>query len=690
MKKKVGHLFLTTFLLLTFVFPACAWAETSPAAPAVLRLAGDDRYLTAAAIARDGWSTSAYAILAYGQNYPDALSAVPLAQKYDAPILLTPAQALPDATKQALTDLKVKNVLIVGGNDVITAAVESELRSLGLTVTRFAGADRYETAIKIAEQLASPATLFVATGEDYSDALSVGPIAAAEQAPVILVPGTYLPDAVKGYLAAGSAAKTYFVGDAGVIADSVYQQFPNPVRLTGSDKYARNIAVNQQFDSGFATGSICLATGEGFADALTGAAYAAQLKAPVVLTGSTPAAVTKDYYQAKVKVAKNIYVFGGTGVLAASVLNDLAGPNTGSPAGAIKIGALLELTGPLAAYGQAGLNGMQLALDRQNAAGGVLGRKLTLIQADNQSDAAESAVQAGKLAARDQVIAILGPMASSGTLAALPAATQNKLPLITPTASNPALTVNADGTLNPWIFRACFSDPFQGTLGADFAVRTLKAGSAAIITDQGSDYSQGLAQAFAAEFTKNGGKIAVKEQYTGGAKDFWPVLNKVKAQNPDLIYLPGYYQEVGLIIKQGRELGLSQPFLGGDAWNAGNLAAIAGIGNLNGTYYIDHTAAGDPIFQDFSQTYQAKFGSDADAFAALGYDAAGMLIQAIRNAGSTDTEKIRQALENLQGYSGVSGIISVDPQTHNLRKSGAVIQYKDGKMSFLTRLDPMD
>ncbi|MDR3600487.1 MAG: cell wall-binding repeat-containing protein [Desulfosporosinus sp.] len=317
-KKKIMVIVLMFMTLAFFSIPT--YASTSPL---VTRLAGPDRYATAQAIAKQGWTQSDYAVLAYGENFPDALSAVVLAKKYDAPIVLTSGNNLPSVTKQTLTDLKVKNVFIIGGSGVIPASIESELKLMGITPTRIAGQDRYETSLKIAQQISSPSELIVTTGEDYPDALSIASIAGVKQIPIILVPKDSIPDAVKNYISSLNVNKTYVIGDSSIIDDSVCNQFPKPERIVGADKYERNIAINKEFNSDFDSSSTCIATGEGFADALTGAAYAAKIDAPIVLENSISSTATQNYYQQRLANANNIYVFGGTGVVSDSLIQEL-------------------------------------------------------------------------------------------------------------------------------------------------------------------------------------------------------------------------------------------------------------------------------------------------------------------------------------------------------------------------------
>lgn len=330
-----------------------------------------------------------------------------------------------------------------------------------------------------------------------------------------------------------------------------------------------------------------------------------------------------------------------------------------------------------------------MAFEQQNAKGGVLsGKKLEYVSADNKSDAGESTVAATKLATQDKVVAILGPMTSGDTLAAAQVVSDSKVPLITPTGTSDKVTIE-NGQVKPWIFRACFIDPFQGQVAANFTSDNLKLKKAALFIDQKGDYSKGLATSFEENLKKAGGEIVAKEQYVAGSdKDFRATLTRIKAANPEVVFVPGYYQEVGLILKQAREMGMNQVFLGGDGWGSPQLVDVAGKAALENTYYVNHGAIDDPGMAQFFKDFKAKYQSDPDTFAALGYDAANMLIKAIETAGSTDSEKLRTALETTKGFQGVSGVLTVDPKTHNPVKSAAILQFKDGKAVFMTKVNP--
>lgn len=321
-KKRMASAVLTLIMLIALIFPGQTLAGTTPT---VNRLAGQDRYETAAAIARQ-WSHSDYGILVSGENYPDALASAPLAQKHQAPILLTTSDALPAPTKQALADLQVNHVIIVGGTGVIALSIEAELQAMGISTTRLAGQNRHETALKIAGQIqSSPSQLFVCTGDDFADALSIAPIAAMEQIPIILVSSDSLASSVQEYLDLHRAyiTKTFVIGYSDVISDQVAGQFPHVERIVGADKYARNITVNEKFNHLFSTGTLCIASGEGFADALAGSALAAQKSQPILLVNNAAPDTTKKYYQQRLASLEHITVFGGTGIIADKVMQDL-------------------------------------------------------------------------------------------------------------------------------------------------------------------------------------------------------------------------------------------------------------------------------------------------------------------------------------------------------------------------------
>lgn len=389
---------------------------------------------------------------------------------------------------------------------------------------------------------------------------------------------------------------------------------------------------------------------------------------------------------------KKIFTLATVAVLSMSLI---AGCGTASKApaggstsgGEIKLGGLFELTGGAAQYGTAGLNGAKLAIEQQNAKGGVLGKQIKLVEADNKSEPGESTAQATKLVSQEKVVGILGPMTTKTIAAIIPIVSQGKVPLVTPSGTGAALTVE-NGKLNPWIFRACFMDEFQGEVGARFAIDNLKVKNVAMLIDNSGDYAKGLGKSFEDVFTKGGGVIVSKENYVAGDKDFKAILGRVKAKNPEAIYVPGYYNEVGLIVKQARESGITVPIFGGDGFNGDETTKIAGANNMTEVYYSDHVATDDPALLEFIKQFKAKYNEEPTGFAALGYDAATMMIKAIEAAGSTDGEKVRVALEGTKDIKGVTGVITVDAKTHNPSKSAVILQYKAGKWVFASRVNP--
>ena len=354
----------------------------------------------------------------------------------------------------------------------------------------------------------------------------------------------------------------------------------------------------------------------------------------------------------------------------------------------IKIGANLELSGGVASYGQSIKEGIELALTEINKEG-IDGKKLKLVSVDNKSDAAEATNGAIKLINQDKVAAIIGSATSTNTLAQVQIANENKVPLITPTGTNPTVTVK-DGKLNNFVFRTCFIDPFQGTVAANFASKELNVKNAAVLIDSSSDYAKGLAASFKDSFTKNGGKVVSEEAYVAKDTDFRATLTRLKSANPDLIFLPGYYEEVGLIVKQARELGLTVPFIGGDGWDSPKLIELGGKAALNNTFITNHYSSGDSDqkVQDFVAAFKAKYdGKSPDAFNALGYDSAYFVADAIKRAGSTNPEKIQKALAETDGLSLVSGTLKLD-KNHDPIKSAVILEYKDGEQTFKTKVNP--
>lgn len=346
------------------------------------------------------------------------------------------------------------------------------------------------------------------------------------------------------------------------------------------------------------------------------------------------------------------------------------------------------MTGGIANFGTQTSNGIKLAFKEANAAGGVLGKQLTFIIADNKSEPAEAANAITKLITQDKVVAVLGPVSSSNVLATLQIAQDNKIPVLTATATNPKVTVD-NGKVRPYVFRACFIDPFQGKVMADFATKSIKATTAAIYVDNSSDYSKGLADVFEASFIQAGGKIVAKEGFLQKDTDFKATLTKIKSTNPEVIFIPAYYEEVGKIVKQARELGIDVPLLGTDGWDDSKLVDIAGAVALNNGYFSNHYSSQDkdPNIVKFVEAYKKEYGQDPSALAALGYDSGLMIIDAIKRAGSADPDKIREALEQTKNLQVSTGILTLDA-SHNPVKSAVVIEMKDGKQMFKEKINP--
>lgn len=391
---------------------------------------------------------------------------------------------------------------------------------------------------------------------------------------------------------------------------------------------------------------------------------------------------------------KKLLAVSMIGALALGTLAGCGGASTttgGSANGPIKIGINFELTGGVAAFGNSALNAAKLATKEINAAGGVLGKQIELVVADNASKPDETARAAQKLISSDKVVAMIGATTSTNTLAAVPIANEKKVPMISSSATNPKVTVDdRTNKVNEWVFRACFIDPFQGKVMADFSTKDLKAKTAVIYTDTSSDYSKGLSKFFKETFTKNGGTIVAEESYQQKDNDFKAVLTRIKDKKPDVIYVPGYYEEVGKIVKQAREMGITVPMMGGDGWEAPQLFDIAGKENLNNTFISNHYANDDqaPEVQKFLTAYKNEYkGEMPDAMGVLGYDAVYMLADAIKRAGEATPEKIKNALASTKDFKAVTGSISLN-ENHDPVKAAVILEFKDGKEVFKTKVNP--
>ena len=364
-----------------------------------------------------------------------------------------------------------------------------------------------------------------------------------------------------------------------------------------------------------------------------------------------------------------------------TLLTDSCGPKINS--NEIRIGEYGSLTGAQATFGVSTDNGIKLAVDEINGAGGINGKTLKLTAYDDQGDPAEAAVVVTKLITQDQVQVVLGEVASSLSLAAAPICQQNKVPMISPSSTNPKVTQVGD-----YVFRVCFIDPFQGQVMSDFAMKNLKAQTAAILRDQKRDYSMGLADFFVKRFKEKGGTIVSDQSYVAGDVDFKSQLTNIRGQKPDVIFVPGYYGEVGLIAKQARELGIKVALLGGDGWDSSKLYEIGGAA-LDGCYFSSHYSpeATDPKIQDFVKKYQTKYGQVPDALATLGYDSMGVLADALKNAKSLGEADIRDAIAATKAYAGVTGSISLDANRDAV-KPAVVLKIENSKASYVTTVNP--
>ena len=349
----------------------------------------------------------------------------------------------------------------------------------------------------------------------------------------------------------------------------------------------------------------------------------------------------------------------------------------GQSSDTIVVGHVASMTGDTATFGRSADQGIRMAVEEVNAAGGVLGKKLEVVTEDDRSVTEEARSAAQKLIQRDQIKALLGEIASSRSLAAGPEAQRAKVPMISPGSTNPKVTEVGD-----YIFRACFIDPFQGAVMARFAADELHAKRFAILFDFKQDYSVGLAQFFRETVKKNGGEIVADERYTSGDIEFRAQLTTIRAANPDVIFVPGYYTELGLIARQARELGINVPLLGGDGWDSEKTLEIGGDA-VEGYFFSTHYAADsdNPRVQEFVKGFTAKYGATPDAMAALGYDSAGILAASLKRAGSTDGVKLRDAIAATSGFDGVTGKISIDAN-RNARKDAVVLKIEGGKFRY--------
>jgi len=382
------------------------------------------------------------------------------------------------------------------------------------------------------------------------------------------------------------------------------------------------------------------------------------------------------------------------GVVGCEKKQEAAPAGAGQPAAAapaagdtILIGHVASMTGEQATFGQSTDNAIKLAIKEVNAKGGVKGKKLAVKTFDDQGKPEEAAIAATRLIVNDKVLVLLGEVASSRSLAMAPIADQNKVPMISPTSTNPRVTKDGEKT-RPYVFRVCFIDPFQGTVMAKFARENLKLTKAAILRDVGNDYSVGLADYFAKKFQELGGTIVTDQSFKAGDQDFKAQLTTIKNKKPELVYVPAYYTDVALAGRQARELGIKVPLAGGDGWDSSKLYEIA-QGALDGSYFSNHYTheSPDARVQDFVKKYKDAYGEIPDALAALGYDAALVAIDAIGRATELTGPAVRDAIEQTKDFPGVAGVITLDAD-HNAVKSAVVIGIEKNAPKYVATVNP--
>ncbi|NLM65794.1 MAG: ABC transporter substrate-binding protein [Enterococcus sp.] len=370
-----------------------------------------------------------------------------------------------------------------------------------------------------------------------------------------------------------------------------------------------------------------------------------------------------------------------------------AGPTGGASgegnteeADTIKVGLNLELSGGTAGYGIQEKEGIELAVEKINAEGGILGKQVELVIKDNKSDNNEAASVAASLATNDKVVAIIGPATSGATKATIPNITKAQVPVITPSGTDDAVTLNGD-KVQEYVFRSCFQDSFQGVILAKYAQDELGAKNVVILGDNSSDYAIGLSKAFKSEFK---GNIVMEENFTTGDKDFQAILTKVKNSDFDVLYIPGYYEEAGLIIKQARELGITQPIIGADGFGDEKMIQLAGAENVSNVFYTGHfstLAPANDTVEPFVAAFQEKYSKEPSTFNALAYDAMFMLKQAIEDENAFDSASITKGLASIKDFAGVTGNITIDEQ-HNPEKSLVVIGFTEGKETSAETVNP--
>lgn len=387
---------------------------------------------------------------------------------------------------------------------------------------------------------------------------------------------------------------------------------------------------------------------------------------------------------------KNIIKISALATIVLALAGCSTAKNNGSsqgnnPGKTIKIGVNMELSGSAAGYGQQQKQGIQLAVNKINQAGGITvgktHKKIQLVIRDNKTSNTTAASVAAQLVNNDKVVAVVGPAATNAGTASIPNMTKAAVPSVSPSATDPGYTLQKNGDVQKYIFRACFQNNYQGSSAAKFMTNTLKAKNVAILTDNSSDYGTGLAKAFKKTYT---GKIASNQTFQEGDKDFNAILTALKHKKIDAIYAPGYYSELGLIIKQARQAGIDVPVVGSDGMADAKLTKIAGKANTSNVYYTTpfSTKAGEtnPKTASFLKAYQAKYHATAPTFSALAYDSVYMIKSAIESEQSANSVKITTGLAKLKDFKGVTGTITMN-QNHNPEKSMVIEKMTNGTVS---------
>ncbi|WP_277630907.1 ABC transporter substrate-binding protein [Atopococcus tabaci] len=371
-------------------------------------------------------------------------------------------------------------------------------------------------------------------------------------------------------------------------------------------------------------------------------------------------------------------------LLAACGASDVAGE--GGEGDTIKLGSMFELTGDVSAYGTAEANAVSMAVEEINAGGGVDGKQIELTEYDTKSQDTEAASAATKLATQDKVSAIVGPATSGATKAAIPSVNRAQVPLVSPSATDDSVTLDDSGNVQPYVYRVGFQDSFQGVSLATFAEGDLEAKSAVILGDNSSDYAIGLSKTFKENFD---GEIVAEENFTADESDFSAVLTRIRNEDFDVLFVPGYYEQAGLIIKQAREMGIEQPILGPDGFGNETLIDLAGAENVSDIYYTAHfsMSSDEPEVKEFIKNYQEQFEAEPDMFSALAYDSVYVIKQALEEAGDTSPEAVNQALENLSDFEGITGTFSFD-ENHNPVKSATIVEMQNGEEVNATEVSP--